>query len=276
MNKEDKRGIFFGVVGVLTLIVAIIGASLAYFSLNANSDPDALTVQAASVQIVYEDGDKLNVSEIIPATQAVAVETFSRFLNKKTYKPTEESEDVLYEKCKDDNGYNVCGTYNFKLTNDGPTATTISMTVNPATTEGKKFKNLSYILYDVTGLEEDTYTVDGKPVSDYKGLGTPTIANVLRQGTFEYEADGEGNVTSYKTTTILANDEENKENNVSIASKDTMNLRLFVWLNEVSTDEEDIAQDYEQGAVFQGSISIAVVGAENGKVTGDADSSIGA
>ena len=29
MEKEDKRGIFFGVIGVLTLIVAIIGASLA-------------------------------------------------------------------------------------------------------------------------------------------------------------------------------------------------------------------------------------------------------
>ena len=28
MEKEDKRGIFFGVIGVLTLIVSIIGASL--------------------------------------------------------------------------------------------------------------------------------------------------------------------------------------------------------------------------------------------------------
>ena len=38
MEKEDKRGIFFGVIGVLTLIVAIIGASLAYFSINAKSE----------------------------------------------------------------------------------------------------------------------------------------------------------------------------------------------------------------------------------------------
>ena len=29
MEREDKRGIFFGVIGVLTLIVAIIGESLA-------------------------------------------------------------------------------------------------------------------------------------------------------------------------------------------------------------------------------------------------------
>ena len=33
MEREDKRGVFFGVIGVLTLIVAIIGASFAYFSM---------------------------------------------------------------------------------------------------------------------------------------------------------------------------------------------------------------------------------------------------
>ena len=63
MNKEDKRGIFFGVVGVLTLIVAIIGATLAYFSINAQSEKNALIVQAASVQIVYEDGNKIEIIE---------------------------------------------------------------------------------------------------------------------------------------------------------------------------------------------------------------------
>ena len=37
MEREDKRGVFFGVIGVLTLIVAIIGASFAYFSINESS-----------------------------------------------------------------------------------------------------------------------------------------------------------------------------------------------------------------------------------------------
>lgn len=55
MDREEKRGIFLGIIGVLTLIVAIIGASFAYFSVNAKSSDDAVTVQAASVQIVYED-----------------------------------------------------------------------------------------------------------------------------------------------------------------------------------------------------------------------------
>ena len=85
MEREDKRGIFFGVIGVLTLIVAIIGASLAYFSINVQSRDDALTVQAATVKIVYNDGDALAVSNIIPASQAVALETYRRFLAGEKY-----------------------------------------------------------------------------------------------------------------------------------------------------------------------------------------------
>ena len=33
MEREDKRGVFFGVIGVLTLIVAIIGHHLHIFQL---------------------------------------------------------------------------------------------------------------------------------------------------------------------------------------------------------------------------------------------------
>ena len=43
MEREDKRGVFFGVIGVLTLI----GASFAYFSINASSKQDAVNVSAA-------------------------------------------------------------------------------------------------------------------------------------------------------------------------------------------------------------------------------------
>ena len=80
MEREDKKGIFFGVIGVLTLIVAIIGASFAYFSINTKSNPDAITVNAASVKIVYDDGQELVLNDLIPSTQAVALETQRRAL----------------------------------------------------------------------------------------------------------------------------------------------------------------------------------------------------
>lgn len=261
MDREDKRGIFFGVIGVLTLIVAIIGASLAYFSINARSDDDAITVQAATVKIVYEGGTKLNVENIIPASQAVATETFERYLNKEKYTDKTTQEQVPYGKCVDDNGYKVCGAYNFTLTNNGPAATTITMTIEPTLVDETaiKFKNLSYILYKI-GTEDD------EQLQDYAGLGT-----LVKQGTFSVTLGEDGKVTGYNDTVVVGYDEVNTQNNISIGSGTTERYRLFVWLNEAGG-----AQDYEQGAMFQGAISIEVAGAENSNITGNADSTIGA
>ena len=167
MEREDKRGIFFGVIGVLTLIVAIIGASLAYFSINASSKKDAITVQAASLQIVYEDGNQLNVKGIIPSTKSVAMETFRRYLAKETYTADlgEGDTQVAYEKCIDDKGYTVCGVYDFSLTNNGVNSANVTVRIVPTVTvtneEGEEvpttetqFKNLKYALYDISSITE--------------------------------------------------------------------------------------------------------------------------
>lgn len=252
MNREDKRGIFFGVVGVLTLIVAIIGASLAYFSINAKSDPDAVTVQAATVQIVYESGTKLNVNNIIPSSKDVATTTFNRYL--------EDAE--TYDKCIDDNKKTVCGTYNFTLKNQGESATTITMVVDPTEitvpegqTAPKKFKNLSYILYDISGTE----FVWDEDVEDY--VSTNKTPTVIKEGTFDSvnstDENGKVTVSAYEKTTIVSYDSVNTDNNLSIPANSEKRYRLFIYLKEAGE------QDYEQGAVFQGQVSIEVAGSSS-------------
>ena len=131
MEREDKRGIFFGVVGVLTLIVAIIGATLAYFSINSQSEENALIVQAASVQIVYEDGNELNVENIIQSSNAVAMAAYSRWLSNES-----TTEGTPYEKCVDDRGNVVCGVYEFTLTNNGLNPANITARVVPTVPTG--------------------------------------------------------------------------------------------------------------------------------------------
>lgn len=256
MNREDKRGIFFGVVGVLTLIVAIIGASLAYFSINARSDSDAIKVEAATVQIIYEDGKKvLAQSNMIPSTQTIAVKAYNRYLE----------DSSTYEKCIDDNDQVVCGTYNFTVRNEGRTATPITITVEPTEItdengtpiEHKKFKNLSYILYDVSELDYN------ETLGDY--IGEVTEDNIVKEGVFASEWTGTGNdvkVTNYLDTVMVS-----KDDNLSIPANSEKNYRLFIWLNELSTEDEPIAQDYEQGAMFQGAVSIEVSDT-SGTITG--------
>ena len=111
MEREDKRGVFFGVIGVLTLIVAIIGASFAYFSINASSKQDAVNVSAASVKIVYTEGDQIAIENLIPSTREIAMKTLTRGLAGTTHEV--EGAQVPYTTCKDDNNYTTCGYYEF-------------------------------------------------------------------------------------------------------------------------------------------------------------------
>lgn len=242
MEKEDKRGIFFGVVGVLTLIVAIIGASFAYFSINAKSDTDALTVTAASVQIIYDDGNEVAIENLIPSTKAVAEETVRRAKAGET-----NSEDIPYQMCVDNRGNNVCGTYEFTLTNKGTGSVDIKASIEPTalkpavtdpdsgniiTPAEKGFSNLKFVMYDITDNDNGT---------------------LVYEGTMGYSKFGLLGDTLDATATIPGN-------------STTKKYRLFVWL-----DEAGAANDAEQGAIFKGTVTIDVVGAEGGQITGTVD-----
>ena len=57
MNTDNKgRDIFYGIVAIATLIVAIIGATLAYFSVTASSNEGAVNATAKVISIEYSDG----------------------------------------------------------------------------------------------------------------------------------------------------------------------------------------------------------------------------
>lgn len=249
MNGEDKRGIFFGVVGVLTLIVAIIGATLAYFSINAQSDENALIVQAASVQIVYEDGNKLNVNNLIPSRNNIAMATYSRWLSKES-----DDEGTEYKKCVDDNNNVVCGVYEFTLTNNGTNPAEITARVVPTVATGddgqpltKQFTNLKYTLYDITEVAVNEDESTGR-VGERIGTGTPIQdENGQTVGSVTY--------TEFKILPTAATINGNGTTKV---------YRLFIWL-----DEAGEANNVEQGASFQGTVYIDVAGTQN--ITGTVD-----
>lgn len=251
MEKEDKRGIFFGVIGVLTLIVAIIGASFAYFSINANSRKDALTVNAASVKIKYLEGDQIAINNLIPSTQEIALETQRRALNGEKY-TGDDGQQHDYLPCKDDKNYTVCGVYDFELQNNGENPVDIKAYVIPtALQEAVKdeqnpennkdaeigFTNLKFIMFDRTNADD-------------KSNGT-----TLYTGTVNYNESGFGLLDTdiAKTTNIAGNGTTKK-------------YRLFFWL-----DEKGEANNAEQGATFKGTVHIDLAGAENGNITGRAD-----
>lgn len=241
MEREDKRGVFFGVIGVLTLIVAIIGASFAYFSINASSKQDAVNVSAASVKIVYTEGDQIAIENLIPSTREIAMKTLTRGLAGTTHEV--EGAQVPYTTCKDDNNYTTCGYYEFSLTNNSENAVKVKAYVVPtALTEGKVgFSNLMFTLYDRTGIDDKsnngTQVYEGK-VPYNAEAGTYDVSGFSLLG------------SDINTTADLTGKGASK------------NYRLFVWLNEAGEDN-----NAEQGAIFKGTIHVDLPGA-NGNITG--------
>lgn len=74
--ENNGRGIFYGVIGVATLIVAIIGATFAYFTASASTDEGAITGQTennlaqaldVSVGEVTFDNPGVNSHNLVPA-----------------------------------------------------------------------------------------------------------------------------------------------------------------------------------------------------------------
>ena len=107
--ENDGKGIFYGVIGVATLIVAIIGATFAYFTATAN-DTSTIQGNAATVSLglsveKVSDGEKGLVPQLETALSSAM----------KGVDGAGTGEDS----CVDANGNTVCQVYKITVTNSG-------------------------------------------------------------------------------------------------------------------------------------------------------------
>ena len=159
MENRKGSGIFLGVVSVATLVVAIIGATFAYFSASASSNEGAIgatayefNVKVTNIKMIQpENVDKLG--GIIPMnvnTQVSGKGMLLYALNDAT------------KKCVDSNNYQVCALYEATLSNGGSQAVTLNLAVmtdtNEAGSGGEAFSDLTFqALTENTG----TYSLNG-------------------------------------------------------------------------------------------------------------------
>ena len=108
--ENDGKGIFYGVIGVATLIVAIIGATFAYFTATA-SNTSTIAGNAASV------GLKLDVVHISTTANKGLVPQKKAALPSamKGVNSTAGADDA----CVDANGNTVCQVYKITVENTG-------------------------------------------------------------------------------------------------------------------------------------------------------------
>lgn len=146
--ENNGRGIFYGVIGVATLIVAIIGATFAYFSASATNDSDVTgtTANGASLAIAIS---KVSAT----GTEKNMVPMLSTDLQKGVTGVEDKGGS-----CKDANGNTVCEVFKVTVTNgSADIGLNVKGTMNLASTA----KNMKWqVLTDATTVNKSATTVN--------------------------------------------------------------------------------------------------------------------
>lgn len=219
MENNNGRGIFYGVIGVATLIVAIIGATFAYFAASTNSANNAINTSSSNVSNLglteVKDGIKTN---LIPVN-----ETDVKF---KTVV------GLTKDKCKDLNGNDICSTYQFTVTNPNATAQQVYFYFEPAQ---NTFTNLHYAVFKGTPTE---YDVTGEAVTDNdRSAGTGALVVGDTQLTL--------NDTTRKEWTSLSQ--------VLPANNGSATYTVVLWIHEDNSDQTAT----DAGKAFAAGIRVA-------------------
>ena len=253
MENKNGSGLFLGIVSVATLIVAIIGATFAYFTANTQSEENAVDVGA------YEYNLSLSMNQIYP--EGVSAQGLIPL------KPDAEIEgaiepnniNLLYalnvakNKCIDDNGMQVCALYQVSITNQATNPVTLKGQINttsniPGTpkmeTETRTgFVNLTY--QSLVGSHEDN-TLAKNP-------------SFLPPVTLASETEGENTTVTIADINIpgASTNEETQELEPGVGTS-----YVLIYLN----DNGD--QSAEMGAKFTGQVIYSSSGNASTGLTG--------
>lgn len=191
MNENNNgRGLFYGVIGVATLIVAIIGATFAYFSVNAsitnNSDIAGSTVELSDTTIAG------TLTRVTPSTVSMV-----------PLKTEELQKGITGEgnqKCIDENGAKVCDIYTLTINNTSNAPVSLAGNLNITATD------MADLRWSLLESPDSATGATAKAVSD-----TVIVANELlaaKNGTKTYhfviwfnETDLEQNTQAGKSYT---------------------------------------------------------------------------
>ena len=184
-NEKKGRGLFYFVIAFAVIIIAIVGATYAYFTASTRTNEEnSITTGSTSLKLGIETDDTGANYDLIPTTAQIAKYAYAMQKEIKYVVPEEcvtykqdEPETCLVKKkqanstCIDDSGSAVCSTYSYTIINDNVNPQTITMYLG--VTENK-FQNLWFAVYtDVTSTNTSgVQTVTRTRVTEPKQIST--------------------------------------------------------------------------------------------------------
>ena len=109
--ENNGKGLFYGVIGVATLVVAIIGATFAWFTATAGSGDDKEIVKTGTLTLSYADGEFQKVENLKPATKAQVAAAIGTCVDSETTAQ-------------------ICNKYKFSVENTGSLDAVLTYVVN--------------------------------------------------------------------------------------------------------------------------------------------------
>lgn len=204
-KPNNKKNVFNIIIGISTLLIALLGATFAYFSATARSEEDDVNVKSAYISISYDGGTEIKATNLIPASLNVAINKYRKAIDDADIvSPSEHPYDTYefidadeYEvsdeenkkrRCIDANGREVCYVYRFSVKSDGEAGESTQIR-GGITVNYNQFDNLSYIVYEVTyRTEGDTILRDKwgnrivetyRPIDAYRAASDKSALNLV-------------------------------------------------------------------------------------------------
>ena len=235
MENSKGRGIFLGVVSVATLIVAIIGATFAWFSASVGSGENDVNLTA------YQFDAKLTVERVFPTAENASKKIIpfvpDKVLREGQGDQTNNMNYALNEaknKCVDSSGYLVCSLYKITVTNNGSNAIELDGSVTTMETTATKTGTTLTANGDLKA--QIISYADGKYIYTHdssKELALPNTASGSKKL-----------IMDPATLTVGATPESN-----------TAELYVLVWLNDTTENQSTM-----MGASYKGQFIFSAVG----------------
>lgn len=266
--EENKKGAntLYAVIGIATLVVAIIGATFAYFSATAkNAEIQGTTAEAGGLTIEAKQITDNTNNNIIPlnliTNQTLKPESTDQFVDSE-----DQFEKAMTNKCKDSLGNNICTVYKVVVANQSKTAT---IQVQGKLNLSSPTKNMYWTLIDATTKEEQVG--EDVPPTTVTRLDTATAKadfTKVKQGI-------DGNMTYDPAKTVEIGEEPNKTTinaakSVSLTgtegSNSTATFYVLVWLEETGAEQQDDdASKVDAVKSYTGNITFDAVDAQGHK-----------